>query len=49
MILISPISTKEQRFLRSFLRNPQIGAEIKTKAKKVARFVPGKALKDAVG
>jgi nucleoid DNA-binding protein len=30
-------------------RNPQTGAEIKIKAKKVARFVPGKALKDAVG
>ena len=29
--------------------NPQTGAEIKIKAKKVARFVPGKALKDAVG
>ena len=29
-------------------RNPQTGAEIKIKAKKVARFVPGKALKDAV-
>ncbi len=29
--------------------NPQIGEEIKIKAKKVARFVPGKALKDAVG
>ncbi len=30
-------------------RNPQTGAEIKIKAKKVPRFVPGKALKDAVG
>ncbi len=30
-------------------RNPQTGAEIKIKAKKVAKFVPGKALKDAVG
>ncbi len=30
-------------------RNPQTGQEIKIKAKKVARFVPGKALKDAVG
>ena len=30
-------------------RNPQTGAEIKIKAKKVARFTPGKALKDAVG
>jgi DNA-binding protein HU-beta len=29
--------------------NPQTGAEIKIKAKKVAKFVPGKALKDAVG
>ncbi len=28
--------------------NPQTGEEIKIKAKKVARFVPGKALKDAV-
>ncbi len=30
-------------------RNPQTGAEIKIKAKKVPKFVPGKALKDAVG
>jgi DNA-binding protein HU-beta len=30
-------------------RNPGTGEEIKIKAKKVARFVPGKALKDAVG
>ena len=30
-------------------RNPQTGAEIKIKAKKVVRFVPGKALKNAVG
>jgi len=29
--------------------NPRTGEEIKIKAKKVARFVPGKALKDAVG
>ncbi len=29
--------------------NPQTGEEIKIKAKKVAKFVPGKALKDAVG
>jgi len=29
-------------------RNPQTGEEIKIKAKKVAKFVPGKALKDAV-
>lgn len=29
-------------------RNPQTGEEIKIKAKKVARFVPGRALKDAV-
>ncbi len=29
--------------------NPQTGAEIKIKARKVAKFVPGKALKDAVG
>ena len=28
--------------------NPQTGAEIKIKAKKVAKFVAGKALKDAV-
>jgi len=30
-------------------RNPQTGAEIRISAKKVPRFVPGKALKDAVG
>ena len=30
-------------------RNPQTGAEIKIKAKKVPKFVSGKALKDAVG
>ena len=30
-------------------RHPQTGEEIKIKAKKVARFVAGKALKDAVG
>jgi len=29
-------------------RNPQSGEEIKIKAKKLAKFVPGKALKDAV-
>jgi len=29
-------------------RNPQTGKEIFIKAKKVPRFVPGKALKDAV-
>jgi nucleoid DNA-binding protein len=29
--------------------NPQTGEENKIKAKKVPRFVPGKALKDAVG
>jgi len=29
-------------------RHPQTGAEIKIKTKKVARFVPGKNLKDAV-
>ncbi len=29
-------------------RNPQTGAEIKIKVKKVAKFVAGKALKDAV-
>jgi DNA-binding protein HU-beta len=29
-------------------RNPQTGQEIKIKAKKIAKFVPGKALKDAV-
>ncbi len=30
-------------------RNPQTGAEIRISAKKAPRFVPGKALKDAVG
>ena len=30
-------------------RNPGTGEEIKIKAKKVPRFVPGKALKDAAG
>jgi DNA-binding protein HU-beta len=30
-------------------RNPQTGAEIKIKAKKVPKFVAGKGLKDAVG
>ena len=29
--------------------NPQTGADIKIKAKKVPKFVPGKALKDAIG
>jgi len=29
-------------------RNPQTGAEIRISAKKAPRFVPGKALKDAV-
>ena len=29
-------------------RNPRTGEEIKIKAKRVPRFVPGKALKDAV-
>jgi DNA-binding protein HU-beta len=29
-------------------RNPQTGLEIKIKAKNVPKFVPGKALKDAV-
>ncbi len=29
-------------------RHPQTGAEIKIKAKKVPRFVPGKGLKDAI-
>jgi len=29
--------------------NLQTGAEIKIKAKKVPKFVPGKALKDAIG
>ena len=29
-------------------RNPQTGEEIKIKAKKVPRFAPGKALKEAV-
>ena len=29
-------------------RNPQTGAEITIKAKNVVKFVPGKALKDAV-
>jgi DNA-binding protein HU-beta len=30
-------------------RNPGTGEEIQIKAKKVPRFVPGKALKDAIG
>ena len=30
-------------------RNPGTGEEIKIKAKKVPKFVPGKGLKDAVG
>jgi DNA-binding protein HU-beta len=30
-------------------RNPGTGEEIKIKARKVPKFVPGKALKDAVG
>ena len=30
-------------------RNPQTGQEMTIKAKKVPRFAPGKALKDAVG
>ena len=30
-------------------KHPGTGEEIKIKAKKVPRFVPGKALKDAVG
>ncbi len=30
-------------------RHPGTGEEIKIKAKKVPKFVPGKALKDAVG
>ena len=29
-------------------RNPQTGAEIKISARRVAKFLPGKALKDAV-
>ena len=29
--------------------NPQTGAELKIKAKKVPKFLPGKALKDAIG
>lgn len=29
-------------------RNPQTGKEIEIKAKRVAKFVPGKALKDAI-
>ena len=29
-------------------RNPKTGEEIKIKAKKVAKFIPGKALKEAV-
>ena len=29
-------------------RNPQTGEAIKIKAKKVAKFTPGKALKDAI-
>ena len=30
-------------------RNPQTGQEMTIKARKVPTFVPGKALKDAVG
>jgi len=30
------------------VRHPQTGEEIKIKAKKIAKFVPGKALKSAV-
>ncbi len=30
-------------------RNPGTGEEIKIKARKVPKFVPGKALKEAVG
>ena len=30
-------------------RNPQTGTSIKIKAKKVAKFSPGKALREAVG
>jgi len=30
-------------------RNPQTGQEMTVKAKKVPKFIPGKALKDAVG
>ena len=30
-------------------KNPRTGEEITIKAKKVAKFTPGKALKDAVG
>jgi len=30
-------------------RNPQTGEEITIKAKKVPKFIPGKALKDTVG
>ena len=30
-------------------RNPQTGEEIKIKAKKVAKFVPGKTLKNTIG
>ena len=29
-------------------RNPRTGEEIKIKAKNIAKFIPGKALKDAV-
>lgn len=29
-------------------RNPQTGEEIKIKAKKVPKFIPGKALKDSI-
>jgi nucleoid DNA-binding protein len=29
-------------------RNPKTGEEIKIKAKKIAKFIPGKALKEAV-
>ena len=37
----------QKRKAREGIR-PQTGEEIKIKAKKVARFVPGKALKDAL-
>jgi len=39
--------TVEKREARK-ARNPNTGEEIKIKAKKVTKFVPGKALKDAV-
>jgi nucleoid DNA-binding protein len=42
-----PISQLDKRKARKG-RHPQTGEEIKIKAKKVPKFVAGKALKDAV-